>query len=93
MNCLGSDNVAARIKTNMFMPQVAKIAVVTGKNDEQTVSKDNEANLTMSRNSTKPRDKRNFETTLPYNLSKAGIVNFCLLKFPSSRRATVFERT
>lgn len=65
MNCFGMDRRAAAMKTNIFMPHTAKMAVVTS----LAISTRSIRTIilwipTMTGDGTVPCDQRNLETTL-----------------------------
>ena len=80
MNCLGMDRIAARIKTNMFMPQTAKMAVVTCQGSMQGFGV-GRLGLTVCWYCTIAHNQGDFEATLSDNLGKTGILNALLFLF------------
>jgi hypothetical protein len=83
MNCLGSDSIAAKLKTTIPIPHVEKTAVVTGHLSELDRER-KEEQLTMPRNCAQTRDQCNLEATIPDDFGQASVGNFLLLEFLSA---------
>ena len=79
------------MKTSMFIPQTAKMAVVTCGGQYKDLIRGQV--LTVSWDGTITDDDGDFETTLSYHLRKTGVLNALLFLFFCTRLQEVSEGT
>ena len=93
INCLGIERMAAMENTKIFIPQVENTAVVTRKlrSYRPFINLIEVESRTMTWDGTEPRDKRNFKSTISYNLCETCIIYFCLFQFLAACTAAIFE--